>query len=165
MEQLNEYKDVTIRPASLNDLDAVIDLASEMIIYSISPLRDIPIELVKNYRKQDLTMLHQVFGSPNLGVFIAEDKKGEFIGHIIIVAHIHDSLTGEVQAMIVDLSVKERYWGTTVASLLCAKAEEFARENGMYFLELGVTSINKRAVRFYEKMGFAEERKRMIKRI
>lgn len=156
---------ITVRRAKIEDLDAVIELAGETIVYSISPYRNIIPELAKTYRKNDLHTLHQMFDSPNLGVFIAETLEGVFVGHIIMVVNLTDSLTGEIISMVVDLSVKKEYWGSKAAELLCQQAEVFARENRMQYVELGVTTSNKRALRFYEKMGYMEERKRMIKQI
>lgn len=154
-----------LRRATLRDLGAVIDLASESIVYSISPLRVILPEAAKQFRRNDLDNLRQLLDSPNLGFFVAETSNSEFVGHVIVVTHLKNSLTGEVEAMIVDISVKEEYWGSGVAVTLCNKAEEFARDQGMPYLELGVTSNNTRAIRFYEKAGFLEERKRMLKRL
>ena len=156
---------ITVRRAKIEDLDAVIELASETIVYSISPYRYIIPELAKTYRKNDLRTLRQMFDSPNLGIFVAETQEGEFVGHIIMVVNLTDSLIGEIISMIVDISVKKEYWGSKAGELLCKQAEAFARGNEMKYIELGVTTSNKRALRFYEKMGYLEERKRMIKQI
>lgn len=151
-----------IREATRNDLEAIIELAVESIIHSQSPFRDTPLEEVKRFRRLDLDQLKTLFGQPQVGIFVAE-QSGAVIGHVIVLTGVVESVSGEEQGWIIDLSVKSSHWGSGVARELALVAEGFAKEKGLKYLGLGVTTANARAVRFYEKLGYTEERKRMIK--
>jgi ribosomal protein S18 acetylase RimI-like enzyme len=153
-----------IREAKTSDLEKIIALAVDSVVFSQSPFRDTPLEEVKRFRQKDLSQLFGLLGQPHVGVFVAEEE-GEFVGHVIVLSGVVESVSGEEQGWIIDLSVKPSFWGKGISKALSEKAEAFVLSKGLKYLGLGVTSQNKRAVRFYEKMGFVEERKRMIKRL
>ena len=52
-----------------------------------------------------------------------------------------------------------------MARRLLERAEDFVMARGLRFLGLGVTSANKRALAFYERLGYQEERKQLVKRL
>jgi ribosomal protein S18 acetylase RimI-like enzyme len=156
-------QNLIFREATELDLPKVVEIAVEAIEYSQSPFRDSSLEKMKEYRRKDLEQLQSLFGQSSIGVFVAE-KNGNILGHVIVLSGMK-AVTGELQGWIIDLSVKKDFWGTGVAEELTLKAEEFIKLKGFQYLGLGVTSANKRAVRFYEKMGYQEERKQMVKKI
>lgn len=154
---------VVIRPASQSDIPAVIDLAVAMVVHSISPLRTTAVEAVREYRRLDLQALFEIVTRPDSGIFVAEDRAGRLVGHVIAMAGRSESSTGELQGWIFDLSVAQDHWGTGVARRLLQRAEEFIQARGLRCLGLGVTTANRRALAFYERLGFQEERKQMVK--
>jgi ribosomal protein S18 acetylase RimI-like enzyme len=160
-----KLQDVTIRKAEAQDIAAIIDLAVELIPSSHSDLRDAPEETVKNLRHKDLQSLHNLIKLPHTGIFIAEDDSKNFLGHVIVLSDQTEPSTGDLQGWIFDLSVKTGYWGTGLAQKLIAQAEHFIKVSGLKYIGLSVTSCNQRAVRFYEKQGYLEERKRMLKKL
>lgn len=155
----------TIRKATDEDVDKVIDLAVEMVLHSISPFRDVTGEKVQEFRREDLIVLRDISTYNNIAIFLAEDENKSFIGHVIVVGGDVESSTGEKQGWIFDLSVKKEYWNKGIGQELMKYAEEFIKNLGLKYIGLGVTSSNSRAVRFYENLGYEEERKRMIKKI
>lgn len=155
--------EVVVRPASSSDIPAIIDLAVEVVGHSVSPLRESRLEAVQEYRRADLQALHEVLTLPESGIFVAEDRQGRLVGHVIAMAGRSESSTGELQGWIFDLSVVPEFWGTGVARRLLERAEDFVMARGLRFLGLGVTSANKRALAFYERRGYQEERKQMVK--
>lgn len=154
-----------IRRAGAEDLDMVIDLATEMVVHSVSPFRDIPEDEVREFRRKDLAALAEAIVQPHVGVFVAEDPAGRFLGHVVVVCGYMESSTGEQQGWVFDLSVVPDQWSQGIGQDLMAEAERFCAGLGFKYIGLGVTSANERAVRFYERQGYAEERKRMIKRL
>lgn len=54
------------------------------------------------------------------------------------------------------ISVKQKYWGLGIGSLLVREILSFAKQNGIEQVELGVYSDNLRAQRLYERFGFIE---------
>lgn len=151
----------TVREAKRSDLEKIINLAVESMIYSQSPHRQSSLEEVKQYRKKDLSRLYSLFGQPQLGLYVAQGEK--IIGHVIVLTGTTESVSGEEQGWVIDLSVQPEYWGKGVAKKLALKAENFVKQKGLKYIGLGVTTVNERAVRFYERLGYLEERKRMIK--
>jgi len=160
-----EDMEITIRKAREEDIARVVDLAVEMVVHSLSPFRDTPREEIREFRRKDLVVLRDAFRYDHVGIFIAEDRNKNFIGHVIVVSGDIESSTGERQGWVFDLSVKKEYWRLGVGKRLMAQAESFVRENGLSYLGMGVTTSNQQAVRFYEGLGYKEERKRMIKKL
>jgi ribosomal protein S18 acetylase RimI-like enzyme len=152
-----------IRRAAERDIPHMVDLAVDAVVHSVSPFRDIPEETVKVFRRKDLGALQDGIKQPHVGLFVAEDEGGRFIGHVIVVCGYMESSTGETQGWIFDLSVVPDCWSHGVGKALMETAEGFCAGMGFKYLGLGVTTANERAVRFYEKLGYREERKRMIK--
>lgn len=153
-----------IRRGHAGDLPQVIELAVDMVVHSISPFREISPDLVKEFRRRDLAALTDAIQQPHVAIFVAEEEESrDFLGHVIIVCGYTESSTGESQGWIFDLSVVPGSWSAGIGQALMAHAENFSRERGFKYIGLGVTTSNERAVRFYERMGYAEERKRMIK--
>ncbi len=152
-----------IRRANREDVKNIVDLASRMVKYSKSPYRDISVEKIEEYRRKDLSILEYSLQNPDLGVFVAEDLNGEFLGHVIAMANYIESSTGEPQGYIFDISVKEEYQGLGIGKNLMKTAEEFLQMAGMKYVGLNVTSSNEKAVKFYESLNYKEERKRMVK--
>lgn len=164
-EKKENVTQFTVRTASKEDLAAVIDLGCESITYSLSPCRDTSPEALKAFRRKDFETLKDALGSDTLGIFVAEDPDHTILGHVVVVAGVTEATTGEVQGWILDLSVKEERWGRGVGTALTRRAEEFVRDKGLQYLGLSVTTANERAVKFYDALGYQEERKRMIKRV
>lgn len=157
-------EDFSIRLAQPEDLPQVVELAVEMVIHSVSHLRDLDEETVRLYRRNDLRSLHRALARPHVGIFIAEAKTG-MIGHVIVFTGQQDSSTGETQGWIFDLAVVRDWWGRGVAQALMERAESFSREAGVARLGLGVTISNQRALDFYHQQGYLEERVQMVKKL
>lgn len=156
---------INIRKATPEDIDAVIDLAVEMVVHSASPLRLATHREIQQFRKNDLVVLRNFDKYGNIGIFIAEDEDMHFIGHVVVVSGDIESSTGEKQGWIFDLSIKKEWWGKGIGKRLMEHAEKFIKEQGLKYIGMGVTTSNFRAVRFYKDLGYIEERKRMIKRL
>jgi ribosomal protein S18 acetylase RimI-like enzyme len=155
-----EYR---IRKAQLKDITKIIDLATEMVVYSKSEFRDINIEILKSFRRTDLAGIYQILNNPDICLYIAESLDGEFLGHVFAMKNYVSSSTGELQGHIFDLSVHEEYQRLGIGEKLMSMAEQFCAEGGMKYVCFNVTTSNVKAVKFYEKIGYAEERKWMIK--
>ena len=52
------------------------------------------------------------------------------------------------------ISVRKKYWGIGIGSLLLLEILSFAKKNGIEQVELGVYSDNLRAQKLYERFGF-----------
>ncbi len=152
-----------IRTGTVRDWSFISQLALEAITYSASPFRGISDEHVVNYRRQSMSGFWSWVQRSQSKVFIAEDK--ERLGYLILNDRAMDELTGLSQAWVMDIAVKKEHWSRGVGRKLLETAEEYCRANGITYLGLAVTTANKRAAALYEKMGFNEERKLMIKKL
>lgn len=157
-------QNVVIREAQKEELEAVIQLAVDCVGYSHSPFRHTTLEEARRFRRNDLDQLKSLCGQPHVGIFVAAENQS-ILGHVIVLTGVIESVSGEEQGWIIDLSVKPEYWGSGIAGELAEKAEAFVKQRGYKYLGLAVTSANARALRFYEKIGYHEERKRMIKEV
>lgn len=152
------------READEADVAAIVELATDMVLHSVSPYRPVGAEEVRRYRNEDLQSLGDIMAMEQSGVFVAEEQ-GRVVGHIIVVAHQKDSSTGTPQAWIYDVSVHPGFWGRGVGQRLMELAEDFARQQGMGAIGLGVTLANHRAHQFYLQQGYLEERVQMVKNL
>ena len=156
---------IKIRKAKITDVQNIIDLAAKVSHSSIPPTRTIDIKLVEQFRRNDLAALVTLLELPHIGIFIAEDEKNMFLGHLLGYTGDVESVTGERQGWIFDLAVKEAFRGRGVAKELVNHFTEFVKSAGLEYIGLLVTSENKEAVGLYTKLGFIEERKRMAKKL
>lgn len=87
-------------------------------------------------------------------VFIAE-RDGEPVGF----AHLHATtdLSGTPRAHLGDLAVAASADGTGVGRALMAFAERWARERGFDRIGLTAVATNARAIRIYERAGYAAD--------
>jgi ribosomal protein S18 acetylase RimI-like enzyme len=155
-----EYK---IRKAQLKDVPKIIELATEMVVYSKSDFRDIDIEILKSFRRTDLAGIYQLLNNPDVCLYVAENLEGEFLGHVFVMKNYVSSSTGELQGYVFDLSVCDKYQRLGIGENLMSMAEKFCAEGGMKYVCFNVTTSNEKAVKFYESIGYSEERKWMIK--
>lgn len=154
---------IEISRASAEDVDEIIDLASEMAKCSRSPFRPVDEEKIIADRRTDLQSLYTLINNKDFGAFVARDHRGRLIGHVLVKTGLIDFLTGEEQAWIFDISVQPKHWGSGISKKLLHMAEIFARERGIRYMGLTVTVANRRALCFYQHAGYQEERYQMVK--
>jgi ribosomal protein S18 acetylase RimI-like enzyme len=156
----------TVRRATADDIDTVLELAVEMVLSSRSHLRpEVPDRSIQETRRTNLGQLRDILGLPEGGLFVAVDAEQRLIGHVIVLGNNIDSVTDLPQAWVYDLSVRREWWGRGVGRRLMQTAEEFAMSLGLEWIGLGVTAGNQRALSFYEELGYQKERFQMAKRL
>ena len=157
---------IIIRRAEIKDIGKMAQLAASCIDDSIPPTREVSIKNVRQARILDIeTSLSKIINLSHVGVYLAEDENGTLLGHLMGYVGDIESVTGESQGWIFDLSVDPKYRRRGIARKLVERFTEFVKQAGYKFIGLLVTSSNKAAVSLYEKLGFVEERKRMAKRL
>lgn len=155
-----------IRPGSAADWPAIIDFAftREAITAQLTPHRDWTVDDVLAIRRQVIEAWRDRLTEANIhGVFIAEgEPDGRVVGYVMVT--VSDSPAGR-QGWVMELGVDQALWSHGVGTALLLKAEEFCRAHGAKYIGLGVSSGNERALRLYDKMGYHEERRHLIKRL
>ena len=141
----------------------MFELAKTVIPTNISPWRQQPIEETMNYRIKMLKNFWTWIKQSNSKVFIAEAEQEKPAGFLVLYPHAVEELTGLGQAWIMDIAVLEEYRKQGIGRILMNAAETYCREQGIDYLGLAVSTHNVQALSLYQSLGFAEERKLMVK--
>jgi ribosomal protein S18 acetylase RimI-like enzyme len=155
-----------IRQGNIQDWPFIYELSKKVIPDSISPWRHQSMEETIKFRDKNLIGLWKWIQQTNSQVFIAEKTEGKNLlklGYLILCPETIEELTGLSQAWIMDIAVIPIYRNSGAATALLDAAEKYCRESRIDYLGLAVSSHNFNALRLYEKLGFAEERKLMVK--
>jgi len=163
-----------IRQGDVRDWPFMYSLAKIGILDSISPWRKQATEETLNYRETILKGFWAWIQQSGSTVFIAEvpvekrksgseTEKNQPIGYLVLHASSREEITGVNQGWIMDLEVLQEWRGKGAGKMLLKAAEHHCRELRVPYIGLAVTSHNVRALRLYEKFGYAEERKLMVK--
>ena len=165
-----------IRQGDVRDWPFILSLGKMCIPYSISPWRKQSMEETLKYRESILKGFWTWIQQSESVVFIVEslqeegdgdagENKGNWqsIGYLVLYTSSREELTGVSQGWIMDFGVLPGWRGKGAGLALLQAAEEHCRKQGIPYLGLAVSSHNINALRLYEKFGFAEERKLMVK--
>lgn len=160
-----------VRRGEVRDWPFMFALGKIGIPDSISPWRKQPMEETLRYREGILKGFWTWIQQSGSIVFIAEvpiksgseDGEQKRIGYLVLHPSLREELTGVKQGWIMDVEVLPEWRGKGAGLKLIQAAEEYCREQRIPYLGLAVSSHNLRALRLYEKLGFAEERKLMVK--
>ena len=155
-----------IRQGDVRDWPFIYALSKVVIPSSISPWRLQPMEETIKYRDKILKGFWSWIQQTDSKVFIAEeiDEKDPIkLGYLVLYPGSIEELTGLNQAWVMDFAVLSSYRGCGIGAALLEAAEKFCCDSGIVYLGLAVSSHNYKALQLYEKVGFAEERKLMVK--
>ncbi len=98
---------------------------------------------------------------PGSAVLIAQGTDGTRLGFISL--KVREDVTGVRRGHVADLAVTESARRAGVGRALMQAGESWARDRGLPVLSLDVWSTNKRALEFYDRMGFRAESLCLIK--
>lgn len=105
-----------------------------------------------------------VLKEENGEVFIAEDERHSYVGHLIV-----GQTTGTISELtfgyVYDVFVEEEFRGKGVGKLLLEKAEDYCRRKGHSRIALSVSATNDSAIKLYSRIGYKTERIAMAKEI
>ena len=152
-----------IRRGNVQDWPFIYSLAKEVIPVSVSPWRKQSMEETIKYREKVLRDFWTWIQQTDSKVFIAETGENKAVGYLVLYPSAQEELTGVLQGWVMDFAVSPEYRQKGIGRALLKVAEEYCRANGVAYLGLAVSSHNINALRLYGKMGFAEERKLMVK--
>lgn len=153
---------VKIRKAKTSDLNEVaIMQTSQNLIHNkfdhkiYSP--------VKNFEKKWVKLAKKKLNKNHL-LLVAEDKKsiigfihGDIRGHSLRLINQHGHIN--------DIYIKEDYRNKKIGAKLTNRLMEWFRSKRLSYVELSVSSKNKTAIKFYNKIGFREYEKVLKKDI
>lgn len=107
--------------------------------------------------------IRQIIDSPNEYCFVAEDDQAKVAGFISISIILQIALQGDF-ARIGYFAVAEGYRSQGVGQLLEAKCVEVAQERQCDRIELHCAERRTRAQQFYDRQGYVESPKYLMKK-
>lgn len=135
--------DFLIRPAQSNDLGALTKLMYEYIVDFYKRPKP-PIEKIRSL----IGMLLE----RNAGIQFVVERDGNLVGFSTLY-FTYSTLRAQKVAIMNDLYVIESERGTSVASKLFGACHEYSKEHGCAYMSWVTAGDNRRAQRFYDKMG------------
>ena len=151
---------VAIRPARRDDLAFVLETARRLASFPLPAGRG-PEEIVGG----ETRTLRVFFEAPPADArLLVAEADGSPAGFAYL-EPLTDYFTGERHGHVGILAVAEGAEGRGVGSALLSAAETWVRERGWRKLTLNVLETNARARAVYERVGFAPESLRYVKRV
>lgn len=134
---------ILIRPAKLDDLNVLTELMYEYIVDFYKRPKP-PIEKVQN-------LIKMLFEQQE-GIQFVSQHNEKLVGFATLYFS-YSTLQAEKVAIMNDLYVIESERGSGVATELFEVCHQYSKEHGCAYMSWITASDNKRAQRFYEKMG------------
>lgn len=151
----------SIREANPEDYEGLCEVFAELDTFHREALPHVFREPDGPARTKEY--ISDIIADENTALFVAESEDG-IIGLVhILLREAPDIpiLMPRRYAMISDLAVKKGFRRSGVGRALMESAHQWARDNGVTQVELGVWEFNKAAMTFYEKLGYRSARRRM----
>jgi ribosomal protein S18 acetylase RimI-like enzyme len=147
----------TVRLYQPEDRDQVMSLAPRLSEW-VAPWRepDAVRSAVEGWVRESL----QAVNEPGHAVFVADGTAG-ILGVVTVGERMH--FTGQVDAYVGELAVRQGMERLGIATKLMAAAEEWAGRRGLPFLTLETGAANMPARRLYQALGYQEEDVRLTK--
>ena len=161
-----------VRRGDIHDWPFMYALGKVGIPASISPWRKQSMKETLNYREAILRGFWTWIQQTGSIIFIAEApeaksagerEKWQSIGYLVLHPAAKEELTGLTQGWVMDVAVTPEWRRKGAGRVLLKAAEDYCREHKISYLGLAVSSHNLNALKLYESLGFAEERKLMVK--
>lgn len=148
-----------IEPARPEDVPAIGQLYEELNARMAALQPD-------NFRpaRQSEVFILDMLGGKDSDILAARTPEGQVIGFALVQCKDtppHPSFIPRRYTYLMDIVVAETCRGKGVGKSLLGAVEQWARERGSEFVELGVLTENLSAIQVYESFGFVERRKVM----
>ena len=148
---LKDNRVCTLRSAAVSDAAAMIEflrISNEQTYFMLRYPEEITLT-----EDEETTILKKWEEQQNKLLLLALID-GEIVGSCGLAPtaeHLKTKHRGEF-----GISIKKKYWGIGIGSLLLREILSFAKEHGIEQVELSVYSDNLRAQKLYERFGFIE---------
>jgi diamine N-acetyltransferase len=131
---------------------ALIGAASFLETFANDHPGDATVDFIRDYHSEPAWVI--TLAKPNTAVWIVEEVAGCPIGYAVLSAGSLPGTTPD-DAELKRIYLLSRWHGTGIGRALFDGAETEARARGAARMVLSVYKRNARAIRFYEKQGFA----------
>ena len=139
-----------IRPATVNDINRILDLLSQVLEIHAKLRPDLFVSGTTKYSKEDL---EEILKDTNKPLFVAT-VNDYVVGYAMCQIRIPTSNMYPKKIFhLDDLCVDEKYRKQGIGKALYLKVVEAAKDNDCYEITLNAWPGNESALKFYEKMG------------
>jgi GNAT superfamily N-acetyltransferase len=158
---------ITIREATLSDVPFVRSLAADSVVWSIPHTRKVDTAQVREQCRANLERLELELHRDDFKILIAsDDSRSRPVGYLLLELNQIEPATGEKQAFIFDMAVRQDYWSQRVGHALVEAAASLAAARGLQYMTAQVTAANHRSLDpATGSLGFEIERHQIVRRL
>ena len=150
---------IRIRRARPCDRDAILALVPRLVAFGPPAWRDPEAMSVTDRKVIEAALISETEDPIVLVAVLGGNIVAGFLHLHSEIDYYRETRNGHVA----DLVVAEAYEGNGIARQLLCQAEDWARAQQFDWLTISVFRENARATRTYERMGFKEDRVRLLK--
>ncbi|MBH0358133.1 GNAT family N-acetyltransferase [Bacillus toyonensis] len=157
----NEVLPSTVRLATSKDFGDISNINKQVQQLHIEGRPDI---YAKTSVSLDRNAYETWLNDTTIEIFVVEDNNKEILAYIILdikEPSENPKLVERKVLFIRNIGVSEICRGTGIGEILIQKAFEYAKDIQATSIELNVLEFNKKAIRFYEKLGFKTQSQQM----
>ncbi|EJQ32388.1 hypothetical protein IEC_05400 [Bacillus toyonensis] len=157
----NEVLPFTVRLATSKDFGDISNINKQVQQLHIEGRPDI---FAKTSVSLDYKAYEAWLNDITIEIFVVEDNNKEILAYIILdikESSENPKLVERKVLFIRNIGVSEICRGTGIGKILVQKAFEYAKDIQATSVELNVLEFNKKAIRFYEKLGFKTQSQQM----
>ncbi|MDT3497828.1 GNAT family N-acetyltransferase [Bacillus toyonensis] len=157
----NEVLPFTVRLATSKDFGDISNINKQVQQLHIEGRPDI---YAKTSVSLDRNAYETWLNDTTIEIFVVEDNNKEILAYIIVdikEPSENPKLVERKVLFIRNIGVSEICRGTGIGEILIQKAFEYAKDIQATSIELNVLEFNKKAIRFYEKLGFKTQSQQM----
>lgn len=157
----NEVLPFTVRLATSKDFEDISNINKQVQQLHIEGRPDI---YAKTSVSLDRNAYETWLNDTTIEIFVVEDNSKEILAYIILdikEPSENPKLVERKVLFIRNIGVSEIGRGTGIGEILVQKAFEYAKEIQATSVELNVLEFKKKAIRFYEKLGFKTQIQQM----
>ncbi|MCL2517772.1 MAG: GNAT family N-acetyltransferase [Oscillospiraceae bacterium] len=154
-------KNVTIRRAEIKDIFEITKILSQIAELHHQGRPDIFKSGTQKYNKEEF---ENILNDPNRPVFVAVDENDTVLGYCfcMVVQYAKHAVFNDYSSLYIDdFCVYESYRGQGIGKKIFMEVKEYAKQIGVYNIDLNVWEFNESARKFYENCGFVTQRRRM----
>jgi ribosomal protein S18 acetylase RimI-like enzyme len=160
-----EYAEFPVRFAKVYDFSKIRQLAMDSSIYSKPPTRDIDEEMMRELYALRMVDPIEARQSRDAFYLVAENQNREFVGFLLAEKE-KDFFCNAPQLKLLNIAVKNEYWGKKVAHALFNQFLKAAKEENTQFIIGVIATANRRSWLFFSRVWKArEERSILAKKI
>lgn len=152
---------ITIRKAQNSDSKGVLRLLEQIAELHHQGRPDIFKSNTKKYTEDEFS---EILKDKDKPIFVAVDEDENVFGYVfcMVTSYKNHTVFNDYCSLYIDdFCVDEGARGQNIGKKLFEAIKTYAKEMGVYNIDLNVWEFNQGAIKFYEKCGFATQRRRM----